>query len=150
MTFAVILVGGKQYKVREKDEIQVEKLDVKEGDHVKLKEVLLISEDDASEMKLGTPYVAGAHVECMVMDHGRGEKIRVFKMQSKKRYTRTYGHRQSFTGLKILKISAMGAKKAEKSEGETEKASKVLEKEEKVEAPKKKLAAKKPKVAKKD
>jgi len=110
--FAVMHVGGKQYKVREKDELQVEKMEVKAGENVKVKEVLLIAEEDGTTVKIGTPFVAGAHVECQVVEHGRGEKIRVFKMKPKKRYSKTQGHRQSYTALKVLKISAVAKKAA--------------------------------------
>ncbi len=71
--FAVIHIGGKQYKVREKDELEVEKMDVKEGENLKIKEVLLVAEEDAKTLKVGTPFVAGAHVECKVLEHGKGE-----------------------------------------------------------------------------
>ncbi len=105
-------VGGKQYKVREKDELQVEKMDVKEGENVKVKEVLLVAEEDGKSVKIGTPFVPGAHVECKVMEHGKGEKIKVFKMKPKKRYSKMQGHRQLYTALKILKISAVEKKVA--------------------------------------
>jgi large subunit ribosomal protein L21 len=135
--FAVVYLGGKQYKVREKDEIEVDKLDLEPGKNLKVNEVLLMGEEDGSDVKLGMPFVGGAHVECQVMEHGKGEKIRVFKFKAKKRYHRTQGHRQQFTLLKVLKISAV-EKKASAA------------KEEKVEAPEmdavveKKPAAKKP------
>jgi large subunit ribosomal protein L21 len=108
--FAVVYLGGKQYKVREKDEIEVEKLDIEVGKNVKVNEVLLMGEEDGSDLKLGMPFVAGAHVECQVMEQGKGEKIRVFKFHAKKRYHRTQGHRQLFTLLKVLKISAVEKK----------------------------------------
>lgn len=126
--FAVVHIGGKQYKVREKDEIQVEKMDVKDGENVKVKEVLLVAEEDGKNVKIGTPFVAGAHVECKVIEHGKGEKLRIFKMKPKKRYSVTQGHRQPFTALKVLKISALekkaAAPKAEKAEKKEEKAEK--------------------------
>lgn len=116
--FAVVHVGGKQYKVREKDELQVEKMDVEAGKNVKIKEVMLVAEEDGKTVKIGTPFVSGAHVECQVIEHGKGEKIRVFKMKSKKRYSRTQGHRQQYTALKVLKISAVAKKAAPKKAAE--------------------------------
>ena len=110
--FAVIHIGGKQYIVREKDELAVEKMDLPVGENLKVKEVLLVSDGEGTDLKLGTPFVSGAQVECSVVEHGRGEKIRVFKMHAKKRYHKTQGHRQDYTLLKILKISTAGAKKA--------------------------------------
>lgn len=108
--FAVVYLGGNQYKVREKDEIQVEKLDIEAGKNFKVNEVLLMGEEDGADLKLGMPFVAGAHVECQVMEHGKGEKIKVFKFHAKKRYHRTQGHRQLFTTVKVLKISAVEKK----------------------------------------
>ena len=129
--FAVMHVGGKQYKVREKDELQVEKMDAEEGKNVKIKEVLLVAEEDGKTVKIGTPFVAGAHVECQVMEHGKGEKIKVFKMKPKKRYSKTQGHRQLYTALKVLKISAVAKKAtaAKPAEKPAEKAEKKADKE---------------------
>lgn len=121
--FAVVHLGGKQYKVREKDELEVEKMDVEEGKNLKVKEVLLVAEEDGKAVKLGMPYVSGAHVECQVLEHGKGEKIKVFKMKPKKRYSKTQGHRQQFTKLKVLKISAVEkraiAQKEEKAQSKS-------------------------------
>lgn len=131
--FAVIYIGGKQYKVQEKDELQVELMDLEADKNLKVKEVLLVADSDAKTVKIGTPYVKGAHVECKVMEHGKGEKIRVQKFKAKKRYSKVQGHRQPFTKLKVLKISSVAKKAAPKTE--------------------KKVAAKKPaakKTAKKD
>lgn len=110
--FAVVKIGGQQFKVREKDELVVQKLDLKEGENVKIKDVYLVAEDDASMIKLGTPYVGGAHVECQVMEQFRGDKIRVFKFHAKKRYHKTFGHKSHMTRLKVLKISAIEKKAA--------------------------------------
>jgi len=120
--FAVVYFGGMQYKVHEKDEIQVEKLDIEEGKNFKVAEVLLMGEEDGSDVKLGMPYVAGAHVECQIMEHGKGDKIRVFKFKAKKRYHRTQGHRQQFSLVKILKISAVEKKAAAHKKEEKEEA----------------------------
>ncbi len=108
--FAIVYLAGKQYRLREKDEIEVEKLEIEAGKNFKINEVLLMGEEDGSSVKIGMPFVAGAHVECQILEHGKGEKIRVFKFKAKKRYHRTQGHRQQFTALKVLKISAVGGK----------------------------------------
>ena len=142
--FAVVYFGGKQYKLREKDEVDVEKVDLESGKNFKIDKVLLMAEEDGSDVKIGMPFVSGAHVECQVMEQGLGEKIRVFKMKSKKRYHKTQGHRQAFTTIKVLKISAV-----EKKAGAVAKEEKMEEVEtEEMKAPAKKPAAKK--TAKKD
>jgi large subunit ribosomal protein L21 len=129
--FAIVTLGGKQFKVREKDELEVEKLDLEDGKNFKVTEVLLLAEDDGSMVKVGMPYVAGAHVECQTIEQGKGGKIRVFKFKAKKRYHKTQGHRQAFTLIKVLKISAVekkaGAVKEEASVTESApKAEKVV------------------------
>lgn len=138
--FAVVKIGAQQYKVREKDEIMVQKLDLAEGENVKIKDVYLVAEDDASVMKLGMPFVSGAHVECQVMSQERSDKLRVFKFHAKKRYQKTYGHRSFFTKLKILKISTVQKKSGAV---EADVAEEVTEKTEAKAAPKKTVAKKK-------
>lgn len=118
--FAIVHIGGKQYKVAEKDELAVEKQDVEAGKNLKIEKVLLVSDDEGKDVKVGTPFVAGAMVECKVVEHGRGDKIKVFKMNPKKRYSVTQGHRQDYTLLKILKISAVKKKAAAKKKEEKE------------------------------
>lgn len=101
--FAVIELGGKQYLVREKDVIRVEKVGVDEGTSYKADKVLLIS--DGSNAKVGVPYLKGAYIDMEVLKNGKGDKVRVFKMKAKKRYKRTKGHRQFFTELRVGKIN---------------------------------------------
>ncbi|MCC6934335.1 MAG: 50S ribosomal protein L21 [Candidatus Yanofskybacteria bacterium] len=102
-TFAVIKTGGKQYIVHEGLELEIEKLE-HEGDKVVFDEVLLV----ASEKKavVGQPLVEGATVTATVVAEGKGEKKMVFRYKSKVRYKKKKGHRQSFTKVKIGKISA--------------------------------------------
>ncbi len=145
--FAVVALGGKQYKVREKDELEVEKLDIKEGEALKIKEVLLLSDEEATDMKIGTPFVAGAQVECQVLEHGKGEKVRIFKKNPKKRYQLSQGHRQNYTLIKVLKISAVQKKAAVKETTVAEEKAESAEKAPKAAA---KPAAKKKAAAKKD
>ena len=142
--FAVVYFGGKQYRLREKDEVDVEKLAIEAGKNFKINEVLLLAEEDGSSLKIGMPFVAGAHVECQVLAQGKAKKILVFKFQSKKHYHRSQGHRQPFTTIKVLKISAVGGKTASPKE---EKAVMEAAKEEVKEVKAVKVA--KPKVAKK-
>ncbi len=101
--FAVVDIAGHQYKVAAKDVIRVNKLEAKEGDKYVADKVLLVS-DGGKEVKIGAPFVSGAKVEAKVLSHGRGDKIRVFKMKPKKRYQKTQGHRQDYTELEIVKV----------------------------------------------
>lgn len=109
--FAVVYFTGKQLRLHEKDELGVEKLAIEPGKNFKIKEVLLMAEEDGSSVKIGMPFVLGAHIECQVLSHGKNEKIRVFKFKAKKRYQRSQGHRQAVTTIKVLKISGVAAGK---------------------------------------
>ena len=100
---AVIATGGKQYLVEEGNIIKVEKLEAKEGDKVKFDEVLLLEKD--GEYQIGQPLVKNIFVEGKVLKQGRDKKIVVFKYKPKKKYQKKIGHRQSFTQVKIEKIT---------------------------------------------
>lgn len=101
--FAVVEIAGKQFKVSKGDVIEVPKLkDNKEGDKVKIDKVLLKS--DGKKTDIGIPYISGSSVELTIKEHGRGEKIRVFKKKPKKRYERTIGHRQSYTKVEVMAV----------------------------------------------
>jgi len=102
--YAIVETGGKQYKVSEGSEIDVEKIDADVDAEVELDRVLLVRKDD--EVIVGTPVVEGARVVGRVRMQGRGPKIRVFKYKPKKGYRRRLGHRQAFTRLRIEKIEA--------------------------------------------
>ena len=103
---AVIRTGGKQYLVSEGEVLAVEKLPEAVGGKVVLTDVLMVSDDEGKELKLGLPVLAGAKVEAEVMDQIKGDKIRIFKMRRRKRYRRNTGHRQKLTQIKIVSISA--------------------------------------------
>lgn len=102
--FAVIKTGGKQYKVEKGTVLEVEHLEGKEGDTIKIDTVLLINDKDNTT--IGTPTIKGAVVSAKIIEHKRGEKIRVFKMKAKKRYQKTQGHRQELTTIEITDIKA--------------------------------------------
>ncbi|HUV05571.1 MAG TPA: 50S ribosomal protein L21 [Armatimonadota bacterium] len=114
--YAIVKTGGKQYTVREKDVIQVEKLDVPAGEKVMLKDVLFVS-GDKGEM-IGTPLVEGATVSGKVVAHGLGKKIIGFTYKPKKNERRRYGHRQPYTQVLIEKI-AVKKKRERKATEET-------------------------------
>ena len=101
--YAVILTGGKQYKVAKGDVIEVEKLDQEVGSEVTFGEVLAVAGEDG-KLNVGTPRVEGASVSGKVTDQFRAKKIVVFKMKRRKGYRRTHGHRQSLTRVEIGEI----------------------------------------------
>ena len=101
--YAVVKSGGKQYRVAAGKKIKVEKLPADVGSEVVLDQVLLVGSGDG--VKVGTPLVPGASVLAKVLAHGRGEKVRIFKMRRRKHYDKQQGHRQSFTELEIAGIT---------------------------------------------
>lgn len=101
--YAIVKTGGKQYTVREKDIIRIEKLDVPEGDEVVLADVLFVSRDKGDV--IGTPIVPGAKITGKVVSQGKGKKIVGFTYKAKKNERRRYGHRQRYTEVLIERIS---------------------------------------------
>ena len=101
---AIIVTGGKQYRVAEGDVIFVEKLDVEAGETVKFDRVLAVIDEDKAVF--GTPVVENAVVSGNVVKNGKSKKIRVYKMKPKKGYRRTQGHRQPYTKVEITTIEA--------------------------------------------
>ena len=101
---AIIVTGGKQYRVAEGDVLFIEKLEVEAGAEVNFDQVLAVI--DGENAKFGTPVVEGATVTATVVKNGKGKKIRVFKMKPKKGYKRTQGHRQPYTKVEIKTINA--------------------------------------------
>ncbi|MCC8182282.1 MAG: 50S ribosomal protein L21 [Clostridiales bacterium] len=99
---AIIVTGGKQYKVAEGDTLFIEKLPVEAGDNVTFDQVLAVI--DGENATFGTPIVEGAKVEASVVKNGKGKKIRVLKYKPKSGYKRTQGHRQPYTKVTIGKI----------------------------------------------
>lgn len=102
--YAIIKTGGKQYRVSEGETLQVEKLDAEVGAEVVFEEVLTVVDD--ADVKFGKPVVEGAKVVAKVVEHGKGEKIRIFKYKAKANYRRRQGHRQPFTAVEIVSINA--------------------------------------------
>ena len=101
---AVILTGGKQYRVAENDVIYVEKLNVADGETVTFDQVLAVVDEGVNVF--GTPVVEGATVTGKIIKTGKSKKIRVYKMKPKKNYRRTQGHRQPYTKVEITAINA--------------------------------------------
>ena len=101
--YAVVRTGGKQYKVTKDTVLKVESLVGDVGSKLTLGEVLLVGGDAP---KVGAPLVKGASVECEILEHGQGEKVVAFKKKRRKNTHRKRGHRQHFTAVKVLSISA--------------------------------------------
>jgi len=102
--YAVIITGGKQYKVSPGDVVRVESIEAKKGDTVEIKDVYMIADGD--KVSIGKPSLASAKVTAEVVDEDRGEKLLIFKHRRRKGYRKTIGHRQNFTALKIKEITA--------------------------------------------
>ncbi|MFH1188160.1 MAG: 50S ribosomal protein L21 [bacterium] len=102
---AVIKTGGKQYNVKSKDKIKIEKINGEAGDKVDFNEVLLVADEDGKEVKIGKPFVEGAKVEAVILRHARAKKITVIKYKAKVRYRRKLGHKQHFTEVEIGAIA---------------------------------------------
>ena len=101
--YAIIVTGGKQYRVEQGDIVYIEKLDVEADSEVKFDQVLAIGEEGS--VKVGAPVVEGASVSAKVIKNGKGKKIRVFKYRSKKDSKSLQGHRQPYTKVQIEKIA---------------------------------------------
>ena len=97
--YAVIKTGGKQYKVAPGEKLKVEQIPADVGAEVVLDQVLMIG--DEANVRVGQPTVAGATVNATVVSHGRGDKVRIFKMRRRKHYQKHQGHRQGYTELRI-------------------------------------------------
>lgn len=103
--YAVIETGGKQYQVKEGDEVFVEKLPVNADDTVVFDKVAAVN--DGNGLKIGAPYVDGASVEAKVIKNGKAKKITVFTYKPKEGSThRKMGHRQPYTKVRIEKVNA--------------------------------------------
>ena len=101
--YAVIKTGGKQYKVAAGEKIKVEQIAADVGQEIVIDQVLAVG--NGADIQVGTPLVLGASVTVTVISHGRGDKIRIFKMRRRKHYQKRQGHRQNYTELQISAIS---------------------------------------------
>lgn len=103
--YAIIKTGGKQYRVKAGDLVDIETIPGDAGAQVVFNEVLAVGEEGGS-LNVGTPLVAGATVGAEIVEHFRGKKLIAFKMKRRKSYRRTHGHRQNLTKVKIGEIKA--------------------------------------------
>ena len=101
--YAVIKTGGKQYKVAAGEKIKVEQIAAELGQEITIDQVLAVG--NGTDLKVGTPWVAGASVKATVVAHGRHDKVRIFKMRRRKHYQKRQGHRQGYTELQIAAVN---------------------------------------------
>lgn len=104
--FAVIEIGGKQYKIEKGAKFDVEKIEEKDGNTIEINKVLLLN--DNGKIQIGTPFINGAYASAKIVEHIKADKIIVFKMKAKKRYQKKQGHRQKLTTIEIIDIKATG------------------------------------------
>ena len=102
--YAIIKTGGKQYRVQSGEQLRVESLAAEVGAAVAFDEVLMVGAGEA--VRVGAPLVAGARVQATVLAHGRGDKVRIFKLRRRKHYQKSQGHRQNYTEVRIDDIVA--------------------------------------------
>mgnify|MGYP003452895745 CR=1 FL=1 len=102
--YAIIVTGGKQYKVQNGDIVFIEKLDVEADAEITFDKVLAVGSEDG--LKAGAPYVDGATVKATLLKNGKAKKITVFTYKPKKSVKRTMGHRQPYSKVKIEAINA--------------------------------------------
>ena len=101
--YAVIKTGGKQYRVTVGEKLKVEQIPADIDSQLDLDQVLMIADGD--DVTIGNPVIAGAKVTVSVVSHGRGDKIRNFKMRRRKHYQKHQGHRQNYTEIRVDAIS---------------------------------------------
>lgn len=101
---AVIETGGKQYLVKQGDIIKIEKIAGEAGKEAIFDKVLLLADEAGSEVKVGSPYVAGAKVTATILAQDRAKKVRVVKYKRKVRYCKVHGHRQDYTKIKVQSL----------------------------------------------
>ncbi len=102
--FAVIQTGGKQYLVKEDQILKIEKLPGEKGSEIVFDKVLLLANEEGTEVKVGQPFLANTQVKAEILEQGRSRKVMVIKFKRKTRYKRKRGHRQEYTKIKIMKI----------------------------------------------
>ena len=108
MSFAIIETGGKQYKVSTSKILEIEKVNAKKGETIKFNNVLLLNNDQNTE--IGNPSIEGASVEAKLLDTVKDRTILVFHKRRRKHSRKKNGHRQRHSKIQIMKILAKGGK----------------------------------------
>ena len=101
--YAVVVTGGKQYRVMQGETLRVEKLDGDVGAAIELGNVLMVG--DGEKITLGAPVIENALVKATIKSHGRLEKIKIVKFRRRKHHRKQMGHRQHYTEIEINGIS---------------------------------------------
>ena len=100
--YAIVEISGKQYKVEKDATINVDRLENKENENMTIDKVLLFA--DGENVLIGEPYLSNVKVLATVLGEVKGKKVRGIKFKKRKNYTRTLGHRQTFSQLKISEL----------------------------------------------
>ena len=106
--YAVLVTGGKQYRVAQGETLRVEKLEAEPGSEVTFDDILMLGDSDG--IKLGDA-LNGASVTAKVVGHGRADKVRIIKFRRRKHHMKRQGHRQHYTEIEITGINGAGDKK---------------------------------------
>ena len=101
--YAIIKTGGKQYRVEAGLKLKIEQIQADIGSELSIDEVLMVADGD--NISVGKPLLSGASVQATVLEQGRHDKIRIFKMKRRKHYQKHQGHRQNYTEIQITGIS---------------------------------------------
>lgn len=101
--YAVFQSGGKQHRVSEGQVVRLEKLEIGTGEAIVFDKVLMVA--NGEDIKVGAPFVEGATIKAEIVEHGRGDKIKIVKFRRRKHYRKQQGHRQWFTDVKITAIA---------------------------------------------
>jgi large subunit ribosomal protein L21 len=105
--YAIIKTGGKQYRVQAGLKLKIEQIPADVGSELVIDQVLMIA--DGENISLGKPLLSGASVAAKVLEQGRHDKVRIFKMRRRKHYQKHQGHRQNYTEIEITGISGVSA-----------------------------------------
>jgi len=124
--YAVVKIGGHQYRVSEGDVLFVDKQNEENGAQLTFDHVLLINDEDGN-VTVGQPVIEGAAIEAELLDQVKSDKVIVFKKKRRKGYQVKRGHRQPMSQIEIKSISATGAKKTKKAAKKAKKAEKKPE-----------------------
>ncbi len=104
--YALVEIGGKQYKVEQGSVLRVDHMLQEKGAAVEFPSVLMVS--DGATTRIGNPYLSGVSVKAVIEEHGKGRKVLIGKFKKKKNYRRRAGHRQQYSLIKVEAIHGLG------------------------------------------